>query len=128
DRLVHQEDIDAVLNALWAGGAEAVAVQGHRVGSATAIKCVGNVILVGGRVYSPPYRISAIGPAGEMRLRLDAAPIVRAYRDRAGRLGLTWSAVDEGELEIAGDTPGPSTLRYARAVEPPTGIEEGTGP
>ncbi|MDR2378111.1 MAG: DUF881 domain-containing protein, partial [Bifidobacteriaceae bacterium] len=102
--LVHQQDIDAVLNALWAGGAEAVAVQGHRVASATAIKCVGNVILVGGRVYSPPYLIEAIGPAGDMRGRLDAAAIVRAYRERAARLGLVWNVAEQGELKIDGDT------------------------
>jgi uncharacterized protein YlxW (UPF0749 family) len=124
DLLVHQQDIDAVLNALWAGGAEVVAVQGHRVTSATVIKCVGNVILVGGRVYSPPYSIAAIGPAGAMRERLDVSPVVRAYRERASRLGLTWSTVDEAKLTIAGDTAVSSALRYARALGPTLQAED----
>jgi uncharacterized protein YlxW (UPF0749 family) len=118
--VVHQQDIDAVINALWAGGAEAMAVQGHRVTSATKIKCVGNVILVGGRVYSPPFEISAIGPAEDMRQRLDDAPLVRAYRERAERVGLTWRTMDQAELTIPGDTAPPSALRYAKALDEPT--------
>jgi uncharacterized protein YlxW (UPF0749 family) len=117
DLLVHQQDIDAVINALWAGGAEAVAVQGHRIGSVTPVKCVGNVILVGGRVYSPPYQIAAIGPAADLRRQLDNAPVVRAYRERAGRLGLTWGTVDSDELTLPGDTAASSALRYAKALD-----------
>ena len=40
--VVHQEDIQAVVNALWSGGAEAMTIQGQRVISTTAVKCVGN--------------------------------------------------------------------------------------
>ncbi|MDR3107383.1 MAG: DUF881 domain-containing protein [Bifidobacteriaceae bacterium] len=126
--LVHQQDIDAVINALWAGGAEAVAVQGHRLGSTTAVKCVGNVILVGGRVHSPPYQIAAVGPADQMRQRLDTAPAIRAFRERANRLGLTWSTMDESELTMPGDTAAASALRYARTVVPPPASKDRTRP
>src|SRR4051812_47756565 len=37
--LVHQQDIQAVVNALWAGGAEAMTIQGQRVVATTGIKC-----------------------------------------------------------------------------------------
>jgi uncharacterized protein YlxW (UPF0749 family) len=116
DALVHQQDIDAVMNALWAGGAEALAVQGHRINSNTAVKCVGNVILVAGRVYSPPYTVAAIGPEQDMRARLDAAPLVRSYRDRAARLGLTWSVEGADRLVIPADAAGSGRLRYARSL------------
>ncbi|MDR1189240.1 MAG: DUF881 domain-containing protein [Bifidobacteriaceae bacterium] len=117
DLLVHQQDVDAVINALWAGGAEAMAVQDHRIGSTAVVKCVGNVILVGGRVHSPPYRITAIGPIQDMRDHLDSAPLVRAYRERASRLSLGWSTTDENELTIPGDTAASSALRYAQAID-----------
>src|SRR4029434_10732928 len=64
--VVHQQDIQAVVNALWSGGAEAMTIQGQRVVSTTGIKCVGNVVILHGVPYSPPYRISAIGPTGQM--------------------------------------------------------------
>jgi uncharacterized protein YlxW (UPF0749 family) len=117
ERLVHQQDIDAVMNALWTGGAEAMTVQGHRITSNTAVKCVGNVILVAGRVYSPPYLIAAIGPESEMRRALDAAPLVGAYRERAARLGLTWSASGKDNLELPADATALGSLRYAGATD-----------
>jgi uncharacterized protein YlxW (UPF0749 family) len=116
ERLVHQQDIDAVMNALWRGGAEAMSVQGHRVVSNTVVKCVGNVILVAGRVYSPPYSISAIGPPEVMRQALASAPMVVAYRDRATRLGLTWEVSGENDLTMMANLPGPPRLRYAQTT------------
>ncbi len=59
--IVHQQDIQAVVNAMWAGGAEAVTVQGQRVVTTTGIKCEGNAVMLGGGVYPQPYTISAIG-------------------------------------------------------------------
>ena len=66
DLIVHQEDIQAVANALWAGGAEAMTLQGQRVVSTTGIKCVGNTVILHGVPYSPPYRIRAVGATGSM--------------------------------------------------------------
>jgi uncharacterized protein YlxW (UPF0749 family) len=117
DRLVHQQDIDAVMNALRVGGAEVLAVQGHQITSATPVKCVGNVILVAGNVYSPPYRISAIGPADSMRAALDNAPLVTAYRNRAARIGLTWSVAGENDLTVPASPTANAPLRHARPAE-----------
>src|SRR5690625_3662597 len=62
DLVVHQQDLQAVVNALWAGGAEAMTIQGQRVSATSAVRCVGNTLMLHGRLYSPPYRIEAIGP------------------------------------------------------------------
>jgi uncharacterized protein YlxW (UPF0749 family) len=43
--VVHQQDIQAVVNAFWAGGAEAMTIQDQRVISTTAVKCVGNTVV-----------------------------------------------------------------------------------
>ena len=59
--VVHQQDIQAVVNALWAGGAEAMTLQKQRVISTTGIKCVGNTVVLHGVPYAPPYEITAIG-------------------------------------------------------------------
>jgi uncharacterized protein YlxW (UPF0749 family) len=67
--VVHQQDIQAVVNALWSGGAEAMTIQEQRVISTTAVKCVGNTVVLHGIPYAPPYRIRAIGDP----LRLHAA-------------------------------------------------------
>ena len=59
--IVHQQDIQAVVNAMWAGGAEAITIQGQRIVSTSGIKCEGNAVMLGGGVYPQPYTISAIG-------------------------------------------------------------------
>ena len=44
---------------MWAGGAEAITIQGRRIISTTGIKCEGNSVMLGGAVYPQPYVISA---------------------------------------------------------------------
>ncbi|UFU06634.1 DUF881 domain-containing protein [Ruania halotolerans] len=113
DLLVHQQDLEAVINALWAGGAEAVSVQGHRLGPLSDVRCVGNVLLVDGSTYSPPYVISAIGDAQELRAGLDDSHAVRVYREWVERARLGYSVEDEDSLEMRRYQGGLS-MEYAR--------------
>jgi uncharacterized protein YlxW (UPF0749 family) len=59
--IVHDVDIERVLNELRAGGAEALAVNDQRVVATTSVRCVGPAIQVNGVPQTPPFRISAIG-------------------------------------------------------------------
>src|SRR5205085_6971397 len=77
--VVHQQDVQAVVNALWAGGAEAMTLEGQRVISTSAVRCVGNTLLLHGVVYSPPYTVRAIGDLNRLQRSLDAAPDVIIY-------------------------------------------------
>ena len=87
---MHQQDIQAVVNAMWAGGAEAMTIQDQRVISTTGIKCVGNTVILHGVPYSPPYGISAIGDADACGAASGAAPtsgLPPGGRGVAARLG-----------------------------------------
>ncbi|MGB0099599.1 MAG: DUF881 domain-containing protein, partial [Nocardioides sp.] len=64
--LVHQQDIQAVVNALWKGGATAVTIAGQRIVSTTGIKCEGNAVQLQGVPYPQPYTIEAVGDQGEL--------------------------------------------------------------
>lgn len=88
DLVVHQQDVQAVVNALWAGGAEAMMLMDQRVISTSAVRCVGNTLILQGRVYSPPYSITAIGDSSTMRSALDDSPEVTIYRQYVDALGL----------------------------------------
>ena len=91
DLVVHQQDIDAVLNALWSSGAEGIQMQDQRIIGTSAPRCVGNTLLLNGRTYSPPYVITAIGDAPAMRAVLSAAPLVTLYRQYVVRFGLEYT-------------------------------------
>ncbi|OYN89463.1 hypothetical protein CGZ91_11280 [Parenemella sanctibonifatiensis] len=86
--VVHQQDIQAVVNAMWAGGAEAMTIQGQRVTSLTAVKCVGNSVVLHGVPYGPPYVIVAVGDSAGMQAQLESDSWVQAYRGFARRYQL----------------------------------------
>ncbi|CAM5285980.1 hypothetical protein SVIOM342S_02669 [Streptomyces violaceorubidus] len=55
--VIHQQDLQAVVNALWQGGADGIKVMDQRLISTSAVRRVGNTLILQGRVYSPPYKI-----------------------------------------------------------------------
>ena len=112
--VVHQSDLQAVVNALWSGGAEAMSVAGQRVIATSAVRCVGNTLLLNGNVYSPPFRVAAIGPSATMLDRLDASPGVALFREAAGYYGLGYTVETQATMSLPAYT-GSLTLSYARA-------------
>ncbi len=104
DYLVHQQDLQGVVNALWAGGAEAVTVMDQRIVSTSTIRCVGSVLLLHGRTFYPPYTITAIGDTDAMRDALETSPAVREYRHWADTVGLRYDVADEGSVTMPGYT------------------------
>lgn len=98
--VVHQQDIQAVVNALWAGGAEAMTIQGQRVISTTGIKCVGNTVVLHGVPYAPPYVIEAIGPRDGLEAGLGDSEAVQIYRQYVEVYGLGFSQEAVDSLEF----------------------------
>src|ERR687883_440089 len=119
DLVVHQQDVQAVVNALWVGGAEAMMLMDQRVISTSAVRCVGNTLLLQGRVYSPPYRITAIGDPARMRAALETPAALQIYREFAREFGLGWTVQDAGELTVPAFT-GSLDLRYATPLPTPS--------
>lgn len=117
DLVVHQQDIQAVLNALWGAGAEAIQMQDQRLVATSAPRCVGNTLLLNGRTYSPPYTIAAIGDAAAMQAALAAAPLVTLYKQYVVRFGLGYDEAVKPDLQITGYTE-PVRMHYARPAGP----------
>jgi uncharacterized protein YlxW (UPF0749 family) len=115
DVIVHQQDVQSVVNALWAGGADAMTVMGQRMIATGAVRCVGNTLLLYGRTYSPPFRITALGDSARLRRALDDEPGVRLYRQAVAYFGLGYEVKDEREVTLPGYD-GPLRLSYAQAV------------
>lgn len=68
--VIHAEDLLKIVNELRAGGAEAVALNGHRLTEVSEVVTAGQHIMVNGQAIKAPYRILAIGPADEMKTTL----------------------------------------------------------
>ncbi|WP_225227656.1 MULTISPECIES: DUF881 domain-containing protein [Oerskovia] len=113
DLVVHQQDLQDVINALWAGGAEAMTLQGQRVTPTTAFRCVGNVLNLHGRVFSPPYVVSAVGDTAALQASLDRSPAIGIYQEYVDAYGLGWKVEKSSSLDIPAFE-GATDLRYAR--------------
>ena len=112
DLVIHSQDVQAVVNALWRAGAEALAINGQRLVSTSAVLCVGNTLLLNGTVHSPPYVIGAV--AAE-RVRFDADPLVKQLKSNAERFGLRFTVSRASALDLPAFR-GPTKLSFARPV------------
>lgn len=113
--VVHQQDIQAFVNALWASGAEAISLQGQRLISTTGIKCVGNTVVLDGVPYSPPYVIEAVGDIGDMQAALEASSSVEVYKEYVDKydLGLDQETASDLEIPAYRGTP---DINYAEPI------------
>ena len=102
-----------MVNALWRGGAEAITIQDQRILFNSAVVCIGNVLMLQGHQYSPPYRISAIGSIEDMVDALDDSPAIRTYKDYVSGFGLGWKVEKKSNLKFAESSALLQPLRYA---------------
>ncbi|WP_329105637.1 DUF881 domain-containing protein [Micromonospora sp. NBC_01699] len=100
DLVVHQGDVQAVVNALWAGGAEGMSIMNVRVLATSAVRCVGNTLLLHGRVYSPPFKITAIGDPAALQRALAASEGVRLFKDAVDHFQLGYQETVESSVTV----------------------------
>jgi uncharacterized protein YlxW (UPF0749 family) len=115
DLVVHQQDVQGVVNALWRGGAEAMMIQDQRVITTSAVRCVGNTLILQGRVYSPPFVITAIGDPERLQDALDTDPAVQIYQEYVEVAGLGY-AVETMDRIDAPAYSGSLRLQHAEPV------------
>ena len=81
--LIHDTDIMGIVNELRAAGAEAISVNGERILSTTAIRCVGPTIQINGTKVASPFNIKAIGNAkyleSALNIRGGVVDTLKAY-------------------------------------------------
>jgi uncharacterized protein YlxW (UPF0749 family) len=106
DLLVHEADIQTVVNALWAAGAEVVALNGERLTAASAVRCAGNTLLLHGTLHSPPYRIAAIGEPESLASMLPGQPGMDRLAEAADAFGLGLD-VETTTVRLAQGPPAP---------------------
>lgn len=114
--VIHQQDLQAVVNALWKGGARGIKVMDQRLISTSAVRCVGNTLILQGRVYSPPYKIQAVGDPGKLKQALADSKAIQNYMVYVNVYGLGWNVADDGTVTLPGYS-GTVDLQYAKPVE-----------
>ncbi len=123
--LIRDTDIRTLLNALWAGGAEAMAIDGLRIGPQTSVRTAGSSILVNLTPLTSPYVIEAIGDPDRLGTALSKGVAASAVRNLEDTLGMTITTTASTRLVLS---PLPaSTLWYAVPSETEEQSSEGEG-
>lgn len=108
---IQDRDLVAIVNALWASGAEAVSVGGQRLSPTSTIRSAGGAILVDFRPVSSPYQIRAIGDADRMHVRFADSLVARSFTDFVQLYGITFATHVSGRLDLPAAPA--TTLKYA---------------
>lgn len=98
---IHDTDVQLVVNALFAAGAEAVAINDSRLVATTPIRAAGDTIVVNFRPLSPPFEVRAIGAD---RRRFLSSQIARRFDRWTGLFGLGFDVTEDDRLTVPGYT------------------------
>jgi len=116
DYLIHEWDLRDVVNLLWNGGAEAVAINNERLVNTTSIYCVGSTITVNDTRLSPPYQIRAIGERKPIETLLNNPAYLVLTRQRVKANGIKFNVSWSNTVDIPAYS-GTFRLRYANSGE-----------
>jgi uncharacterized protein YlxW (UPF0749 family) len=110
--ILHDYMLRDVLNTLWAGGAEAISMNGERVLSNTPLYCVGTTVIVNATRLSPPYEVHAIGNPDALEAGLRNSPQMRQFNERAQIYDLPISIQKVAKVQVAAYS-GAVAMKYA---------------
>ncbi|RBY87927.1 DUF881 domain-containing protein [Blastococcus sp. TF02A-30] len=103
---VRDGDLQLVVNALWAAGAEAISINGQRLGPTSAIRFAGEAVLVDFQPVTNPYEVSAIGDPDTLANAFLDSPEVIRLAEVSQNFGLQFTFAKEDELRLpAAGTP-----------------------
>lgn len=114
DGRIMDRDLQDIVNALWAAGAEAISVDDERLAAGTPIRAAGGAILVDFRPVSSPYTIHAIGDPDRLLPRFADTDTARRFTTYRQLYGITFEAESADSLTL--DAAGGAELYYAEAV------------
>ncbi|KFI91693.1 hypothetical protein BISA_0980 [Bifidobacterium saguini DSM 23967] len=113
DYVIHQQDVESVVNALWAGGAEAMKIMDQRVLFNSAVICSGNVLSIHGKKYAPPFTISAIGDQSSMRKALNDSNAITILKQYVSAFGIGYKVENKDNLQFEATTALLQQFKYA---------------
>lgn len=132
DQLVHDSDLQMLVNGLWEAGAEAISVNGQRVTALTAIRKSGDAIRVNNVGIAGPFVVDAIGDKRTLAGKLLDTTTGRGFVELSELYGFTYDVTVVDELRLPAAPPGGLSLRSASvdldtAVDPDADVHDQKG-
>lgn len=123
---VNARDLQVVVNALWAAGAEAIAVNDHRMTSTSAIRFAGKAIVVDFRGLTQPYEIRAIGAPRALQTEIRTGLVGSYLQELRQQFAIESEAVPSDDLTVPAAER--LTTRVGRIAEPAPATEDDPTP
>ena len=100
DGRVTDIDLQILVNGLWYAGAEAISINGNRLGTLSSIRNADEAITVNFRSIGPPYRLVVLGDSQSLNDRLEENTGGRYWVERVRQAGLRFDLQREGQLKV----------------------------
>ncbi|TDE92566.1 DUF881 domain-containing protein [Occultella glacieicola] len=104
EQRVQDFDLQVVVNGLWASGAEAISINGHRLTGATAIRTAGEAILVDLQPLVTPYVVEAIGDPQDLRTEFARSSAATHLSTLSSQFSIPSSVVPADDLVLSAGT------------------------
>lgn len=117
DGQIRDRDLRVLVNGLWYAGAEAVSVNGNRIGSLSAIRSAEGVIKVNYRGIAPPYVVEAVGDEDTLAERFEDNPAGRYWAQRQKDAGVDFDVSRSSDLRLGVVPEARLTIRHATAIK-----------
>lgn len=117
DGVISDNDLQILVNGLWYAGAEAVAINGQRVGTLTGIHTANGAINVNFTDIAPPYAVIAIGPSDTLQQRFEDNPAGRYWESRQKDAAVQFGVTPSSDLSVPAAPKKRMTIRHATAIK-----------
>lgn len=117
DGEISDGDLQILVNGLWYAGAEAVAINGQRIGNLTGIHFANDAINVNYTDIAPPYRVVAIGPSDTLMQRFEDNPAGHYWAERQKDAGVQFGMTPSSDLSVPAVPKKRMTIRHATAIK-----------
>lgn len=126
DERVQDVDLQITVNGLWASGAEAIAINGHRLTAVTAIRSAGSAILVDLVPLSGPYVVEAIGDPAQLQTRFARTDAGQHLSTLSNTYGISSKFTSQDALTLSGASRTHLWSARLATTDEPTGTTEPT--
>jgi len=117
DGTVTDDDLQILVNGLWYAGAEAVAINGERIGSLTGIHFANGAINVNFHNIAPPYTVVALGSSDTLLQRFENNPAGHYWASRQKDAAVQFGVTPSSDLSVPAVPKKRMTIRHATAIK-----------
>lgn len=114
---ISDRDLQTLVNGFWYAGAEAVSINGRRIGSLTSIRQAGGIIKVNYRSIGAPYEIVVLGDPATLDDRFSESAVGRDWERRRKNAGVQFDVARSDDLTVKAVPKDRLTLMHATALE-----------